>query len=127
MQRQNERMSGGVPETDPTAEGGVLLGGAAMSDSERFLADLKTFVNDTEGLLRQAKTLSGEAALAAREEFERRLEQARRGYDQARAAASTHAHDYRERAETYVRDEPMKAIGIAALIGAVLGVLIARR
>ena len=95
--------------------GDGLMSGAPTSDSERFLADLKLFVTDTEALLRQAKTLSGEAALAAREEFERRLAQARQGYEHARVVAGDHAHQYLDRTETYVRNEPWKAIGIAAL------------
>jgi ElaB/YqjD/DUF883 family membrane-anchored ribosome-binding protein len=104
-----------------------LTSGAAVSDSERFLEDLKLFVSDTDALLQQAKSLSGEAALAAREEFERRLAQARRGYEQARTMATDQAQHYLDRTEVYVRNEPWKAIGIAALVGAVVGVYLARR
>ena len=45
----------------------------------------------------------------------------------AREMAVDQAHDYMDRTETYVRNEPWKAIGIAALAGAVVGVLLARR
>src|SRR5688572_33398381 len=100
---------------------GLLTG--PTSESERFLADLKSFVTDAERLLGQARTLSGAGALAAREEFERRLAQARRGYDAAREMAVDQAHDYMDRTETYVRNEPGKAIGIAALARAIVGVL----
>jgi ElaB/YqjD/DUF883 family membrane-anchored ribosome-binding protein len=123
MQRQNEN-AGGMP-ADEAGRG--LTSGAAVSDSERFLEDLKLFVSDTDALLQQAKSLSGEAALAAREEFERRLAQARRGYEQARTLATDQAQHYLDRTEVYVRNEPWKAIGIAALVGAVVGVYLARR
>ena len=103
-----------------------LLAGPA-SESERFLADLKTFVTDAEALLGQAKTLSGAGALAAREEFERRLAQAKTQYASAREVAIDHAQDYMDRTETYVRNEPWKAIGIAALAGAMIGILFSRR
>jgi len=121
MQNQNQN---DMAYSDSTAG---MNSGMPTSDSERFLADLKIFVNDTDALLKQAKTLSGEAALAAREEFERRLAQARQGYEQARSLASDHAHHYLDRTEGYVRNEPWKAIGIAALVGAIVGVLLARR
>lgn len=128
MQGTNDRMKGGSPAMETAAgdSGAGLLAGPA-SESERFLADLKSFVADAEALLGQARTLSGAGAVAAREEFERRLAQARRGYDAAREVALDQAHDYMDRTETYVRNEPWKAIGIAALAGAILGVLLARR
>ena len=128
MQGSNDRMKGGSSATESTAgDGGAGLLTGPTSESERFLADLKTFVTDAEVLLGQARTLSGAGAAAAREEFERRLAQARRGYDAAREMAVDQAHDYMDRTETYVRNEPWKAIGIAALAGAVVGVLLARR
>jgi ElaB/YqjD/DUF883 family membrane-anchored ribosome-binding protein len=119
-----------TPKSTADAMGGGeasgLLSGPA-SESERFLADLKTFVTDAEALLGQAKTLSGAGALAAREEFERRLSQAKTQYAATREMAIDHAHDYIDRTETYVRNEPWKAIGIAALAGAFVGVLLSRR
>ena len=119
-----------TPKSTADAMGGGdaagLLSGPA-SESERFLADLKTFVTDAEALLGQAKTLSGAGALAAREEFERRLSQAKTQYAAAREMAMDHAQDYLDRTETYVRNEPWKAIGIAAVAGAFVGILLSRR
>lgn len=125
MQDSND-LKGGSSANEMGSAGAGLLSGPT-SESERFLADLKTFVNDAEALLGEARTLSGAGALAAREEFERRLAQAKRGYESAREMAVDQAHDYMDRTETYVRNEPWKAIGIAALAGAVVGVLLSRR
>ena len=127
MQGTNDRMKGGSTATEGAGEGAAGLLAGPASESERFLADLKTFVTDAEVLLGQARTLTGAGALAAREEFERRLAQAKRGYESAREMAVDQAHDYMDRTETYVRNEPWKAIGIAALAGAIVGVLLARR
>lgn len=129
MQTNNDGMGGVSPAIESSAEEGGIArtSGGPSTESERFLTDLKTFVGDAETLLGQAKTLSGEAALAAREEFERRLHQARQKYEVARGMASEHAHDYVRRAETYARDEPWKAIGVAALVGAIIGVMLTRR
>lgn len=125
MQGTNDRPKSTTPDAFGGDGAGLLSG--PTSESERFLADLKAFVTDAEALLGQAKTLSGAGALAAREEFERRLSQAKRGYDAAREMAMDHAQDYMDRTETYVRNEPWKAIGIAALAGAVVGILFSRR
>jgi ElaB/YqjD/DUF883 family membrane-anchored ribosome-binding protein len=128
MQGTNDRTKGGSPAIE-TSAGDVAAGLLAgpSSESERFLSDLKTFVSDAEALLGQARTLTGAGALAAREEFERRLAGAKRRYGVVREKTVDHAHDYMDRTETYVRNEPWKAIGIAALAGAIVGVLLARR
>jgi ElaB/YqjD/DUF883 family membrane-anchored ribosome-binding protein len=114
-------------DTPLPEEGTTFDRAGQQNDSERFFSDLKRFVTDTESLLRDARTLSGEGAVAARAEFERRLVQARQGFDTYRAAARDRANVAMDRTETYVRDEPWKAIGIAALVGAVIGVMLARR
>lgn len=125
MQGTNDRKSTAQDDAFGGDGSGLLSG--PTSESERFLADLKSFVTDAEALLGQARTLSGAGALAAREEFERRLAQAKVQYAAARESAMDHAQDYMDRTETYVRNEPWKAIGIAALAGAFVGVLLSRR
>jgi ElaB/YqjD/DUF883 family membrane-anchored ribosome-binding protein len=115
-------MQGGV---DQGEQQGLLS--APQSDSERFFEDLKAFVADTEQLLRQARTISGEGALAARAEFERRLARAREGFDTARTVAAERMNDWRDRTEAYVRRDPWKAVGIAAGVGFLLGALSGRR
>jgi ElaB/YqjD/DUF883 family membrane-anchored ribosome-binding protein len=115
-------MQGGV---DQGEQQGLLS--APQSDSERFFEDLKAFVADTEQLLRQARTVSGEGALAARAEFERRLARASEGLDTARTVAAERMNDWRDRTEAYVRRDPWKAVGIAAGVGFLLGALSVRR
>jgi ElaB/YqjD/DUF883 family membrane-anchored ribosome-binding protein len=128
MQSTNDRKQGGSAAEDYLTQGdGTGLISGPSRDSERFLAELKAFVADADVLLQQAKSLSGTAALAAREEFDRRLAQARTRYHAVRTKAADQAHDYFDRTETYVRNEPWKAIGIAALAGAIVGVLLSRR
>ena len=121
-----ESGNGELPSmTDDQAPGGLLP--APATDGERFFENLKSFVADTGVLLQQARTLSGEGALVAREEFERRLVQARKGVYTARALAMDRAVDLRDRAERYVRDDPWTAVGIAAAAGFVFGIMSRRR
>ncbi len=51
---------------------------------------------------------------------------AREGYEALRHDAVTHFGSYREELEYHIRREPLKAVGLAALAGLVLG-LLARR
>ncbi|MFN0128925.1 MAG: hypothetical protein ACKV19_19815 [Verrucomicrobiales bacterium] len=51
---------------------------------------------------------------------------AREGYEALRHDAATHFGSYREELEYHIRREPLKAVGLAALAGLVLG-LMARR
>ena len=114
--------SGELPSmTDDQADRGLLPQPA--SESERFFDDLKTFVGDTGALLQQARTLSGEGALAAREEFERRLGQARKGVYTAHTLAMDRVVDVRDRTARFVRDDPWTAVGIAAAVGFVIGIV----
>lgn len=120
----SDPMGASMQGTDTGTAAGLLP--APRTDSERFFEDLKAFVADTEQLLRQARTLGGEGALAAREEFERRLGQAREGFESARGVAMDRVNDWRDRTEAYVRHDPWKAVGIAAGAGFLLGMLSGR-
>jgi ElaB/YqjD/DUF883 family membrane-anchored ribosome-binding protein len=96
-------------------------------DRERLVADLKTLVADAEGLMRQAKSVSGEAAQVARVEFDRQMERLRHRMDGARVAMSDRAYDVLGQTEAYVHREPWRAIGFAALAGAVIALALSSR
>jgi ElaB/YqjD/DUF883 family membrane-anchored ribosome-binding protein len=63
----------------------------------------------------------------ARDRFERVVTKAQRSIGAARENAVDRAHVARERAERYVRDEPWKAVAIAAATGVLLALLLSRR
>ncbi len=94
---------------------------------EKLAADLKVVIADAEELLRATASQAGEKAALARVKIEESLATAREklarlgevGVDKAKAAA--HATD------DYVHDHPWRAVGIGALAGLVIGMLISRR
>ena len=102
-----------------------------MQDSdvtaEKLAADLRLVISDAEALLRATAGKAGEAASDARAKMQESLESAKlrlgpigeEAAEQARAAA--HA------ADDYVRENPWQAVGIAALVGIALGLLVSRR
>ena len=98
-----------------------------VPDFDRLAEDFRIFVTDCETLLKDAQGLTGEAAMVARNEFAKRVELAREQLQTFTDVAGEHATQARTAAEDYIRSEPLKALGIAAGIGALVGILIARR
>jgi ElaB/YqjD/DUF883 family membrane-anchored ribosome-binding protein len=114
-------------DTDSGALGQRLIPGPETVATERLLADLRQFGADLERLVGQAKSLSGDGAAVARDQLERAVAKAQRSLGTARATAADRAHVARDRAERYVRDEPWKAIAIAAAAGVLVALLLSRR
>ena len=114
-------------ETGSGALGQGLIPAPETVANERFLADLKQFGADLERLLGQAKSLSGDGAAMARDQLERAVTKAQHRIGAVRVTATERAHVARDRAERYVRDEPWKAIAIAAAAGVLFALLLSRR
>jgi ElaB/YqjD/DUF883 family membrane-anchored ribosome-binding protein len=94
---------------------------------EKLAADLRLVISDAEALLRATVGKADETATAARAKMQETLDSAKLklgplGEEAAeRASAAAHATD------DYVRANPWQAVGIAALAGIALGLLISRR
>ena len=92
---------------------------------DQLLADLKTVIQDAEAWLRHGSSLTGEELTKARAKFEGAISGAKEGLanlevvEKSKAAARA--------TDTYVKDNPWKAVGIGAAVGVVLGLLINRR
>ncbi|RYZ68231.1 MAG: DUF883 domain-containing protein [Proteobacteria bacterium] len=94
---------------------------------QKLMQDLRQVVRDVEGLLKatagQAGEKAGEARLAAEEKL--RSAKARLGELEQKARAG--ATDAAGEADRYVRDNPWQAVGIAAGVAFLVGVLVSRR
>jgi len=100
---------------------------ATSGEMERMTRDFRQFISDCETLLKNAQTLSTEGAALARAEITRRMADARVKLVQLKEAAGERAVSARGATEEYVRREPMKSVLIAAAVGAVIALLVARR
>lgn len=96
-------------------------------DLDQLTRDFRVFVADCETLLKNATTLSGAGAAVARAQLSEKMSAARIRFDALRMTASDRAARTRAATADYVRREPMKAIAWAAVAGAVVGLLMARR
>lgn len=89
--------------------------------------DFGTLLAEVEQLLARAGSLSGDAASEIQADIESRLATARQRLREFETQANEQAQAVRDATQAYVRQNPWQAVGIAAGIGFVAGLLLARR
>jgi ElaB/YqjD/DUF883 family membrane-anchored ribosome-binding protein len=94
---------------------------------EKLVADLKVVVADAEELLRATASQAGEKVSAARERIQASLATAKVKLTEAERALLEKTKEAAKATDDYVRENPWQAVGIAAVAGLVLGILISRR
>lgn len=101
--------------------------GAFDGKKEALVKDLKSVVADADGLLKEVANSTVEEFGAARARFEARLCEARSSLHDARVNAAKKACDAAEATQAYVRENPWKVVGAAAVAGLVTAFLLSRR
>ena len=94
---------------------------------DKLVHDLKMVVSDAEELLRATATQAGEKATAARERIQASIAAARDQLSETQSAVFAQGKQAVEATDELVREYPWHAIGVAALAGVVLGIMISRR
>lgn len=98
-----------------------------MAESkEKLVSDFKVLIGDAEELLRATAAQAGEKATVARQRIEQSLQEGRRTLSEAENVLRDKAKEASKIADDYVRENPWSAVGIAAGIGVILGLLIRR-
>jgi ElaB/YqjD/DUF883 family membrane-anchored ribosome-binding protein len=92
-----------------------------------LMDDLRKVVHDTEALLRATEGQVGEKAEDARRRVQAALDSARARLKNVQGSATEMGEEAVRATETYVRENPWQALGIAAGVGLVLGMLLTRR
>ena len=95
--------------------------------TDQLVADLKTVMEDAEALLKATSTLTGEKIQEVRARAEESLRNAKVRLSEVEEEAMRRAREVADAADEYVRENPWQSVGIAAGIGLVVGLLIARR
>ncbi len=93
---------------------------------EKLMQDLQLVVSDAEELLRATAGQAGEKVNAARERIQDSLEAAKARLDVAQEAMIEKTREAARATDEYVHDNPWRAVGIAAGVGLVVGMLISR-
>jgi ElaB/YqjD/DUF883 family membrane-anchored ribosome-binding protein len=94
--------------------------------TERLVTDLKSLVGDAEELLKATTSQAGEKIAVARQKIEQSLVEGKKALADAEQVVIKKSKECAEIADDYVRDNPWSAVGIAAGVGLVLGLLIRR-
>ncbi len=94
---------------------------------DKLVDDLRLVVSDTEELLKATANQTGDRIAAARIRAEESLRSARARLEEAQAVMMEKTKAAAKATDTYVHDNPWKSVGIAAVAGVLLGVIISRR
>lgn len=94
---------------------------------EKLMDDLRLVVADAEELLRATANQAGEGAAAARTRIQKSLHVAKERLVDAEEAMIERTQQAVEDTDRYVHDNPWQAVGISAVVGVIVGILISRR
>jgi ElaB/YqjD/DUF883 family membrane-anchored ribosome-binding protein len=94
---------------------------------DQFMDELHSMVKDAEELLQATSTQAGESAAVARARIQKSLQAVKGRLINAEEAVLERTRHAAKVTDQYVHENPWKAIGISACVGAIFGMLIARR
>ncbi len=94
---------------------------------QKLIADFKVVIADAEELLKATAQDASDKAVAARARIEAHLSEAKVKLAALEEAVAVRAKQAADATDQYVRANPWKAVGIAAGVGVLLGMLIGRR
>ena len=94
---------------------------------EKLASDLRVVIADAEDLLRATAGQMGEKAVVARERIQESLRAAKDKLSRAEEAVVDQTKAAVRATDDYVHEHPWGAVGIAAAVGLVIGMLISRR
>jgi|SRR5688572_1567320 ElaB/YqjD/DUF883 family membrane-anchored ribosome-binding protein len=100
---------------------------AERISADQLLDDLTAVVRDAENLLRATAAQTGEKVDEMRARAEESLRMAKERLSGIEEETLKHARVLAGEADEYVRGNPWQAVGIAAGVGLVLGLLMSRR
>ncbi|MBV8379437.1 MAG: DUF883 family protein [Paucibacter sp.] len=94
---------------------------------ERLARDLQAIVAEAEALLKATAGATGAGSSELRSKVQASLDRAQQHLSELRGAAIERARAAGRATDQYVHDKPWQAIGAAAVVGLLVGLLIARR
>ncbi len=96
-------------------------------NKDKMITELRTVISDAEELLRMTADEAGDGAASLRGRVKDRMNQAKEDLIRMQDVAITKAREAGDAADEFVHENPWQSIGVAAGIGLVVGMLVARR
>ncbi|HLN48371.1 MAG TPA: DUF883 family protein [Steroidobacteraceae bacterium] len=100
---------------------------AGPADENRTVNEIKNLIADVEDLLARIANFKDEDVARLRAKIMRAVSAAKEGLAGSTDTFRSQAQQAMSGADDYVRESPWVAVGIAAAVGAVVGILVARR
>lgn len=110
-----------------TAAGTASTGHRAEDLATAAKAEFTNIMADLQELVRRASNLSGNELSALRQQMSEKLGLAREKLSHLSDDASAMAHKGVDSTEQLIKQHPLQAVGIAAVVGIAIGVLLNRR
>lgn len=99
----------------------------AISDQQQLVTDMKSVIADAEDMLHATADQAGEKVATMRARIQERLNGAKVRLGEAEAALMEKTRAAARATDTYVHESPWTAVGIAAGVGLLVGLIIGRR
>lgn len=100
---------------------------STAASRDKLMSDLRVVITDAEELLKLTAGQAGEKAAELRERMQARMAKAKEELSQLQSAAVGQAREAAKATDLFVHDRPWTAVGVAAGIGLIAGLLIGRR
>jgi ElaB/YqjD/DUF883 family membrane-anchored ribosome-binding protein len=97
------------------------------SAQDKLVRDFKAVIADTEALLKATAGFTGEQIAAARSTLENRVAATHQRFAEMEEGLSEQAKAAYEATDKLVRQHPWPAVGVAAAVGFLIGLLSSRR
>jgi ElaB/YqjD/DUF883 family membrane-anchored ribosome-binding protein len=94
--------------------------------AERLVSDLRNLIGDAEELLRATTNQAGEKIALARQKIEQSMIEGRKALADAEEIVVSRSKEVADVADDYVRENPWVAVGVAAGVGLLVGLLVRR-
>jgi len=90
-------------------------------------SEIKNLIADVEDLMARIADLKDADVVRVRSKVQRAVDATKQSLQEGADTIRQHAQGIATTADDFVRDSPWQAVGIAALVGAVVGILATRR
>ncbi|MDB5729562.1 MAG: hypothetical protein JWR25_2314 [Noviherbaspirillum sp.] len=94
---------------------------------DKLVNDLKTVIKDAEELLRSTGQQMDSTIQSARARFESTLQNAKTSLGGAQGKLADQGKDAMEVTQKYVQENPWQSVGIGAVAGVLIGILLSRK
>lgn len=100
---------------------------ATITEQQQLVSDMKSVIADAEDMLEATAEQAGEKVAGLRARIQDRLQGARARLGEAEAQLIAKSRAAARATDAYVHESPWTAVGVAAGVGLLLGLILGRR